>query len=51
MKYKVVYLKPKKKKGFYSEQTAVFYDHRDALNWRNHVRKQNCKEIQVLPVF
>ena len=51
IKFKVVYLQPKKKIGYYSQQEAVFYDERDALNWTHHVKEQNCKDIEIVPVF
>lgn len=51
IKFKVVYLQPKKKIGYYSQQEAVFYDERDALNWTHHVKKQNCKDIEIVAVF
>jgi hypothetical protein len=51
MKFKIVYLKPKKKKNHYSQQEVVFYDERDALNWSHHVKRQNCKDIEIIPVF
>jgi len=44
MKFKVTYKKPKKK-GYYSQQVATFYDERDALNWEHYLRKNGCKEI------
>jgi len=44
MRFKVSYKKPKKK-GYYSQQVATFYDERDALNWEHHIRKSGCKEI------
>ena len=47
MKFKVNYMKPKKK-GYYSQQVATFYDERDALNWEHHIRKNGCKEIVLL---
>tara|TARA_B100000900_G_C20421567_1_gene651171 strand:+ start:730 stop:885 length:156 start_codon:yes stop_codon:yes gene_type:complete len=46
MKFKVNYMKPKKK-GYYSQQVATFYDERDALNWEHHIRKNGCKEITL----
>jgi hypothetical protein len=51
MKFKIVYLKPKKKKNHFSQQEAIFYDERDALNWSHYIQKQNCKEIEIIPVF
>ena len=51
MKFKVMYLQPKKKVGYYSKQEAIFYDERDALNWEHYVRQKNCQDIQIVPVF
>tara|TARA_B100000073_G_scaffold330902_1_gene319796 strand:+ start:2616 stop:2765 length:150 start_codon:yes stop_codon:yes gene_type:complete len=49
MKFKVEYLRPKKKG--YSKQSAVFYDVRDAMMWERHVKEEGCIESEVLPVF
>jgi hypothetical protein len=50
MKYKVTYLKQKKKGS--ARQEAVFYDERDALNWEHHVRSlHNCSDIEIVPVW
>jgi hypothetical protein len=51
MKYKVVYLKPKKKKGVFTQQTAVLETIEDAMFWKNVVELQGCKETEVYPVF
>jgi hypothetical protein len=47
MKFKVSYKKPKKK-GYYSQQVATFYDERDALNWEKYVRRNGCQDVEVL---
>jgi hypothetical protein len=50
MKYKVVYLKPKKK-NHYSEQTAVFYTIEDAIFWEKMVKQNSCVDVEIVPVF
>ena len=49
MKFKVMYLKPKKK-GF-SEQTAVLLSIEDAVFWQDTVKKQGCQNIKIRPCF
>tara|TARA_Y100000004_G_scaffold161937_1_gene190318 strand:+ start:2586 stop:2786 length:201 start_codon:yes stop_codon:yes gene_type:complete len=49
MKYSVTYLKNKKNKK--AKQTAVFYTIEDAVMWENHVRSQNCENIEIIPIF
>ena len=49
MKFKVMYLKPKKK-GF-SEQTAVLLSIEDAVFWQDTVKKQGCQNIKIRPIF
>jgi hypothetical protein len=46
LRYKVSYLKPKKK-GFYSNQEAIFLDPEGALMWQEHVEKEGCKNIKM----
>ena len=46
LRYKVSYLKPKKK-GFYSKQEATFLDPEGALLWQEHVEKEGCKNIKM----
>ena len=45
MKFEVCYDRPKKKKGFYSKQSAVFYDIRDAMLWERHLKTTDAKNI------
>ena len=47
MKYKVIYLAPRKKS--YKEQTAVFYTIEDATLWERHVSDLGAKNIQIMP--
>jgi hypothetical protein len=49
MKYSVTYLKNKKNKK--AKQTAVFYSIEDAVMWENHVKSQNCENIEIIPIF
>ena len=46
MKFKVMYLKPKKK-GF-SEQTAVLLSIEDAVFWQDTIKKQGCQNVENL---
>ena len=45
MKYKVIYLAPRKK--IYKEQTAVFYTIEDATLWERHVSALGAKIIDL----
>ena len=48
MKYKVQYLKPKKK-GL-AKHEAVFYNIEDAMKWESYVKFQlNAQELQIVP--
>ena len=48
MKYKVQYLKPKKK-GL-AKHEAVFYNKEDAMRWESYVKFQlNAQELQIVP--
>ena len=49
MKFKVMYLKPKKK-GF-SKQTAVLLSIEDAVFWQDTIMKQGCQNVEIYPVF
>ena len=49
MKFKVMYLKPKKK-GF-SEQTAFLLSIEDAVFWQDTIKKQGCQNIKIRPIF
>jgi hypothetical protein len=48
-KYQVVYLKPKKKS--YSKQVATFYSIEDASYYEECIKKQGCKESEIIPVL
>ena len=50
MKFKVTYKKPKKK-GFFSNQEAVFFDERDAINWEHYVKKLGYSDIETMVVL
>lgn len=49
MKFKVCFLKPKKKKGHYSEQQAIFYTIEDASFYENEIKKRGAKQVQIIP--
>jgi hypothetical protein len=49
MKYKVQYLKPKKKGS--SKHEAVFFNIEDAFFWQKMVKDNNCKNVEIVPVF
>ncbi len=51
IKFKVIYLQPKNKKNHYSQQEAIFYNESDAVKWQNHVKSQQCKDVEIVPVF
>ena len=48
-KYQVVYLKPKKKS--YSKQVATFYTIEDASYYEECIKRQGCKESEIIPVL
>ena len=48
MKYKVQYLKPKKK-GV-AKHEAIFYNIEDAIQWESYVKSElKVKELQIVP--
>ena len=49
IKYQVVYLKPKKKS--YSKQIATFYTIEDASYYEECIKRQGCKESEIIPVL
>lgn len=49
MKYRVVYIKNKKKSS--SKQEATFYSIEDASMWEKHVIEQGCTNVEIVPVF
>jgi len=51
MKFKVSYLQPKRKKGYYSQQEVIFYHENDAVDWTTYIKEQSCKDIEIIPVF
>lgn len=51
MKFKVTYIQPKKKSGYYSKQNAVFFDIRDAMLWEKHVVANGCTNVEIMPDF
>jgi hypothetical protein len=48
MKFKVTYLRPKKK-GVFSKQEAVFYDIEDAVFYEQEMTKRGSKEFKIIP--
>jgi hypothetical protein len=51
MKYQVTYKNPKNKKGFYSDQKAVFLDVSDAILWQEHVKNQGAIDVEMVVDF
>jgi len=47
LRYTLIYKKPKKK-GFYAQESVTFFEPEGAELWRQHVEKNNCKEIQLI---
>jgi hypothetical protein len=47
LRYTLTYKKPKKK-GYYANETATFLDPEGAELWRQHLEKNNCKDIQIV---
>jgi hypothetical protein len=50
MRYKVVYLKPKKKKGHYTEQAVTFYSIEDAVYYEENMTRLGCKNFKIIPL-
>lgn len=51
MKYDVVYLQPKKKKGHYAQQCATFLKIEDAAFWEEVVKNQGATDVEIIPKF
>jgi hypothetical protein len=49
MRYKVIYFKPKKKKGYYTEQTVTFFSIEDAIHYETNMTRQGCKDFKIIP--
>lgn len=50
MKFKVVYQRPKKKKGFYVKEEAVFYDIESAVFYESEMTKRGSKDFKIIPI-
>ena len=49
MKYKVTYLRPKKKG--YSKQIATFYNIEDASHYEYNIKERGCIQTEIYPIF
>lgn len=49
MKYKVIYLKPKKKKGYYTKQSVTFFTIEDAVYYEENMTRIGCKDFKIIP--
>jgi hypothetical protein len=49
MKYKVTYLRPKKKKGVFTEQSVTFFSIEDAVFYEENMTKSGCKDFKIIP--
>ena len=49
MKLAVEWKRPKK--GYYSQQRAVFYEDKDVLWWIAELKKQGIEDYNILPVI
>ena len=47
MRYKVTYIKPKKK-GHSSKQVATFFDVESAIFWQDLMKTQGMENIEIL---
>jgi hypothetical protein len=50
MKYSVTFLKPKKKKGFYSKHNAIFYDIESAVFYQTKMEELGSKNFIITPI-
>lgn len=50
MKYAVVWMKNKKKKG-QAKQQAIFYNLEDASMWEQHINKTVHAKTNIIPIF
>lgn len=50
MKYKVTYLRSKKKKGFYVQEEAILYDIESALFWEEKMSERGSKDFKIIPI-
>lgn len=50
MNYRVTYLKPKKKKGFYVKESVVLGDIESAIYYEEEMSKRGSKDFQITPV-
>lgn len=49
MRYKVTYLRPKKKKNFYVQEEVVFCDIESAMFYEQEMTKRGSKEFKIIP--
>ena len=49
MRYKVTYLKPKKKKGYYNKQYVIFFAIEDAVYYEENMTRLGCKDFKIIP--
>ena len=50
-KFSVVYQQERKKTGYWSKQTATFFDVRDAMLWERYVKELGCKNVEIVPIL
>jgi hypothetical protein len=48
-KYKVQYLRPKKKKGFFVEEEVTFFDIESAVFYEAEMSKRGSKDFKIIP--
>lgn len=49
MRYKVSYLRPKKKKNFFVQEEVVFYDIESAVFYEQEMTKRGSKDFKITP--
>jgi hypothetical protein len=47
LRYTITYKKPKKK-GFYSQWEATFFEPEDAELWKQRIENEGCKDILMV---
>jgi hypothetical protein len=50
MRYKVIFLKPKKKRGFFSIQEATFFDIESAFFYQTKMEQLGSKDFKIIPI-
>jgi hypothetical protein len=50
MKYKVCYLRPKKKKNSFVKEEVVFLDIESVVHYETEMTKRGSKDFKIIPI-